>query len=251
MANLYLDESLPEAAFAVGGEIRIDGAEARHAVTVSRLRVGERVLLGDGSGWLAEAIVRATESKAFLATVEAARFAPEAGPRLVLAQALAKGDRDERAIETATEHGVDEILPWQAERSVSRWSAEKAVKGRERWRAIVREAAKQSLRPRVPTVSEPVSSAALAERAAAGPVLVLHPNAELRLSEVAAGLLAGGDAPASVTLVVGPEGGVSPGELAALVAAGAIPVLLGETVLRTSSAGPAGLAVLNVALGRW
>ncbi|MEB4616651.1 RsmE family RNA methyltransferase, partial [Leucobacter sp. M11] len=144
--------------------------------------------------------------------------------------------------------GVDGVLPWQATRSVSRWNAEKRAKGVERWRAIVREAAKQSLRARIPEILTPVDSRELAAWAAGRTVLVLHPGAAERLSALPREVLEGA---AEVALVVGPEGGLSPEELDALTAAGARTVSLGDTVLRTSSAGPAALAVLNVRLGRW
>ncbi|EFP06573.1 hypothetical protein CRE_18396 [Caenorhabditis remanei] len=185
------------------------------------------------------------------------RTEPEATPRVTLVQALAKGDRDERAVEQATEFGVDRVVPWQAARSVSRWDgaggAEKAAKGVAKWARIAREASKQSLRARVPEVGAPISSGEL-RAAASDPdraVIALHPRGERTLSDWAAGFAAGTSRPAEILLVVGPEGGFSDAELDALESAGAEILVLGTTVLRTSSAGPAGLAVLNVALGRW
>ena len=169
---------------------------------------------------------------------------PAPHPRIVLAQALAKGDRDELAVQAACELGVDEIVPWQASRSVSRWEGPKAVKGRERWSTIVREAAKQAHRAWVPEVSPPATTADLAVRAASQRLLLLDPGASTRLSELEPD---GRD----IVLVVGPEGGISDEELTKLSDAGAERVLLGETVLRTSTAGPAAIAVLSVALGRW
>jgi len=169
---------------------------------------------------------------------------PSPPPRIVLAQALAKGDRDELAVQAACELGVDEIVPWQASRSVSRWEGPKAVKGRERWATIVREAAKQAHRPWVPEVAAPASTGELATRASVERVLILDPSATTRLSEITAD-------DRDIVLVVGPEGGVSDDEIARLTAAGAERVLLGDTVLRTSTAGPAAIAVLSVALRRW
>jgi 16S rRNA (uracil1498-N3)-methyltransferase len=179
--------------------------------------------------------------------ISARTDAPQPSPRVVLVQALAKGDRDELAVQAATELGVDEIVPWQAARSVSRWDAAKAVKGRARWATIVREAAKQAHRPWVPGVAELTSTAGLVQRAAASRLLVLEPTAPERLSTLA---VEHGD-DRDVVLVVGPEGGIAPEELDALAAAGAQLVRLGDTVLRTSTAGPAALAVVSTALGRW
>jgi 16S rRNA (uracil1498-N3)-methyltransferase len=165
-------------------------------------------------------------------------------PAITLVQALAKGDRDELAVQAATELGTDRIVPWAAARSISRWDAAKAVKGRARWAAIAREATKQSLRTWLPDVGELVTTKQLAALAGGGRMLVLEPTASLRLSAVEPD---GRD----LVLVVGPEGGVTPQELEQLVAAGAEAVRLGPEVLRTSTAGPAAIAVLAVALGRW
>lgn len=235
---------------AAGDSVTLTGTEAHHAATVRRVRVGETVTVGDGAGaWLTgvcesvsprEVVVRVSER------VDVARPAP----RLVLVQALAKGDRDELAVQAATELGADEIVPWQASRSVSRWDAAKAEKGRARWASIVREAAKQAHRAWVPDVAALTTTKQLTARAASARVLVLEPTAIQRLSELS---LAGdaADAAGDIVLVVGPEGGVSGEELDALSAAGATAVRLGESVLRTSTAGPAALSVASHLLGRW
>jgi 16S rRNA (uracil1498-N3)-methyltransferase len=162
----------------------------------------------------------------------------------VLVQALAKGDRDELAVQAACELGVDEVVPWQASRSVSRWEGTKAAKGRERWATIVREAAKQAHRSWVPQVAEPASTAQLIARSEGARMLILDPAATAPLSQIDAD-------ERDLVLVVGPEGGISPEELERFEAAGAERIRLGDTVLRTSTAGPAAIAVLSVALGRW
>ncbi len=245
MALHFLVDDVPLDA-PVGAEIVITGAEAHHAAAVRRVRVGEEVTVGDGRGLWLEAVVTDVAPKRVVAAVTARTSHPAAAPRLVLVQALAKGDRDELAIQAATELGVDEIVPWQAARSVSRWDQAKAAKGVARWQTIVREAAKQAHRAWVPVVSAPVSTAQLAARAASR-MLVLEPTASVPLSGVA---LAPDDA-RDLVLVVGPEGGIAPEELQILADAGATAVRLGATVLRTSTAGPAALAVLNARLGRW
>lgn len=245
MALHFLVDDVPLDA-PVGAEIVITGAEAHHAAAVRRVRVGEEVTVGDGRGLWLEAVVTDVAPKRVTAAVTARTSHPAAAPRLVLVQALAKGDRDELAIQAATELGVDEIVPWQAARSVSRWDQAKAAKGVARWQTIVRGAAKQAHRAWVPVVSAPVSTAQLAARAASR-MLVLEPTASVPLSGVA---LAPDDA-RDLVLVVGPEGGIAPEELVALTDAGATDARLGATVLRTSTAGPAALAVLNARLGRW
>ena len=229
-----------------GEAVVLTGAEAHHAAAVRRLRVGEEVTVGDGRGtWLSGQCESASPREVVI-QVLTREVVPEPRPRIVLVQALAKGDRDELAVQAATELGVDEIVPWQAARSVSRWDAAKAEKGRSRWAAIVREAGKQAHRSWLPEVSELVSTAQLARRAAASRTLVLEPTAGVALTAL---VLAGDDS--DIVLVVGPEGGIASEELSALAAAGATPVRLGDTVLRTSTAGPAALAIVSAALGRW
>ncbi|MFD5225684.1 16S rRNA (uracil(1498)-N(3))-methyltransferase [Microbacterium sp. NPDC058342] len=229
---------------AVGDLVSLTGAEAKHASVVRRVRVGETITLGDGRGvWLegaAEDVAAAHVSVRI--TSRTVHETPEA--RILLAQALAKGDRDELAVQAACELGIDEVIPWQSARSVSRWEGAKAAKGRERWASIVREAAKQAHRAWIPDVTEVVTTAQLASRAAEARMLVLDPWSQTRLS----GIRPDGR---DILLVVGPEGGIAPDELERLEAAGAERVRLGDTVLRTSTAGPAAIAVLSGALGRW
>jgi 16S rRNA (uracil1498-N3)-methyltransferase len=237
---------LPDGSSAVPGEtVALTGAEAHHAAAVRRVRAGEGVTVGDGRGTWLTGRCEAVSAREVVVRVTARDEVPAPRPRIVLAQALAKGDRDELAVQAATELGVDEIVPWQAARSVSRWDAAKAEKGRARWASIVREAAKQAHRAWIPDVAPLETTAALVGRTAASRVIVLEPTAGSRLSDLAA------DTDRDIVLVVGPEGGVAPEELDLLQRAGALPARLGETVLRTSTAGPAALAVVSVALGRW
>lgn len=241
MANFYLVDDLdPEA----GALVTVTGAEAKHIATVARTRAGERMLIGNGRGVVAEGVADSVAPAEVTVRVESVRVADAPSPVIRLAQALAKGDRDELAIQAATELGVDGVIPWQAERSVSRWAGPKLEKGRERWASIVREATKQSMRAWLPDVAPAATTAQLAAAAAGQRMLVLEPSAEHPITEF---IPDGRD----LLLVVGPEGGIAPGELDAFRAGGAELVRLGPTVLRTSTAGPAALAVLNAALGRW
>ena len=242
--HFLLDEPVGAAP---GDTVTLTGAEAHHASTVRRVRVGEEVTVGDGRGAWLTGTVESVAPREVIVRIDGRTDAAAPSPRIVLVQALAKGDRDELAVQAATELGVDEIVPWQAARSVSRWDAAKAAKGRARWATIVREAAKQAHRAWVPEVAELTTTAALVRRAAASVVLILEPTATERLSALAVDPGEERD----IVLVVGPEGGIAPEELDALAAAGARGVRLGDTVLRTSTAGPAALAVVSTALGRW
>ncbi len=227
----------------------MSGDEGHHAGSVRRVRVGEEVTVGDGRGIVVHGRCRHVGPREMIVDVERVETIPPATPRVVLVQALAKGDRDEQAVEAATELGVDAIVPWQAARSVVRWEGERAERGLRRWRMIVREASKQSHRAWLPAVEPLASTTDLVTRAAKGAVLLLDPSASQSLVE-AARTPAVADA-AELVLIVGPEGGVADDEARTLVAAGAAPVRLGGTVLRTSTAGPAALAALHAAQGRW
>jgi len=250
VAHFHLADDLDATDLAVGRAAALGPQESRHAVTVGRIRAGEGLLVGDGRGVIASCVVTTADPQRLELRVESVEEHPEPSPRVVLVQALAKGDRDELAVQAATELGVDAVIPWQAQRSVSRWEGAKVAKGRERWRAIVREAVKQSIRPRVPAVEELASTKELVRRAQTARVLVLDPTADARLSRLDL-TACGRDATSDVLLVVGPEGGIGPAEVEALRSAGAIPVALGSGILRTSTAGPAALALVNAALGRW
>jgi 16S rRNA (uracil1498-N3)-methyltransferase len=229
------------------GPYRLTGPEGRHAATVRRLRTGESLVLTDGSGTVADAVVTEVGRAELTVEVDLPTVVAPPAVRVTLVQALPKGDRGELAVELATEAGVDRVVPWAAQRCVARWkSPEQAAKGVERWRAAAREAAKQARRPFLPPVAEPASSATVAEliaRSAAG--LVLHDAAAAPLSTVA--IPDAGD----VVLIVGPEGGLTEEELTMFTAAGGVPVRLGPQVLRTSTAGAVALGALGVLTGRW
>lgn len=229
---------------AVGGLVTLTGGEAKHAAAVRRVRVGETITLGDGRGVWLEGTAEDVSAARVAVRIRERHLRERMAGRILLAQALAKGDRDELAVQAACELGVDEVIPWQAARSISRWEGPKAEKGRERWATIVREAAKQAHRAWVPEVAAVESTSQLAARAESARLLVLDPWTTTPLS----GIRADGR---DIVLVVGPEGGIAPEELEKLQAAGAERVRLGETVLRTSTAGPAAIAVLSAALGRW
>ena len=242
MAHFYLSEELVSAT--IGERVTVGGAEARHAVTVSRIALGESILIGNGAGLVISGTVVAAEHTEFVVQVETFVETPPNSPAIWLVQALAKGDRDEQAVQQATELGVDGVIPWSAQRSIVKWEGAKVRKGHDRWAAIVREASKQSVRSWVPEVGDLASLSVLVALAKVTRMLLLEPTAELAL-----GALEPDDR--DVVLVVGPEGGIAPSELTRLEAAGATPLRLGDTILRTSTAGPAAVAVLNARLGRW
>jgi 16S rRNA (uracil1498-N3)-methyltransferase len=244
VAHFYLSDDVGAAE--AGDEIALLGEEARHAAQVARLRVGERVVVGDGRGAVAQAEATAVAKDRVVLRVDRIARHPRPEPRIVLVQALAKGGRDELAIQAATELGVAAVVPWQAGRSVTRWVGPKAQAGVTRWGSIVREAGKQAMRPWAVEVLPALSTAELAATARDRRTVVLDPLADLPLTSAVP--MGSRD---ELALVVGPEGGIGEDELSRLVEGGAIRARLGHEVLRTSTAGPAALAALAVHLGLW
>jgi 16S rRNA (uracil1498-N3)-methyltransferase len=246
-APLFLLPTATAASAQPGGTVVLDGPEGRHAVTVSRIAVGERIDLTDGAGVVLHADVQAIEGRqALRARVIDRQDVPPPAPRLVVVQALPKGDRADTAVETLTEVGVDVIVPWQSQRAVARWSGERAVRGRARWEAVARAAGKQSRRARLPEVAPLARTADVAALVAgASAAVVLHEEATAPLGAVQ------WPAEGDIVLVVGPEGGVSPAEVVELTAAGARPARMGPTVLRTSTAGTVAAAVVLSRTARW
>ena len=234
-APLFLLDELPDAP-----ELLVDGQEGRHAVEVLRLQPGERVHVGDGEGSLAEGDVVSAASEGLRVAVRARFEVAAPDPEFVLVQALPKGDRGPLAVDLATELGVDRIVPWQASRCVTRWRDDRVAKGVAKWRAAARAASKQSRRPRLPEVTEPMTTREVCGLLAdADLAVVLHEQARRPLAELTV------PATGTVVIVVGPEGGLADGEVVAFRAAGAETVRLGPEVLRTSTAGAAALAALS------
>jgi 16S rRNA (uracil1498-N3)-methyltransferase len=207
---------------------------------------GERADLTDGAGTTAECVITGVSPTGLELAVLARRAEPPPQPRIVVIQAIPKGDRGEQAVETMTEVGVDVIVPWAAERCVARWRGDRAGKGTARWRSTAVQAAKQSRRSWFPEVTPVATTAAVAGRiGAASLALLLEPDA--------ADLLAAVPVPQAgeVVLVIGPEGGLAPQEAEELAAAGAAGARLGPTVLRAGSAGAVAAALVLSRSARW
>ncbi len=232
-----------------GDRIEVTGPEAHHAA-VQRRGQGERVDLVDGLGARASGVVAEVGPDRLVVQIDAT--SRDEDPEVVLVQALAKGGRDEQAIEAATELGATLIVPWAADRSIVQWRGPKADKARSSWQDRVASAAKQSRRARVPEVSPVVATGELATLLAAAVArgahaVVLHESATAPLAFAPVP----GEPLAPLWFVVGPEGGISDEEIASLVAAGAVATRLGPYVLRASSAGPAAIAAAAALRGAW
>jgi 16S rRNA (uracil1498-N3)-methyltransferase len=223
----------------VGSLVELDGPEGKHAVQVRRMRQGEAIQISDGKGLRVRGTVAELSGSTLKLQVTEVIKEELPSRQITLVQALAKGDRDELAIQAATELGAKGIIPWQASRSISRWEGPKIAKGQARWQQIVSEAAKQSLRAYTPEVMSIVDTKEL-EALVSNFDLVLVLDTSATVSVAEAGIPSSG----TIALVVGPEGGIEQSELDALQAAGAKLVSLGANVLRTSTAGPALIAAL-------
>lgn len=245
MRALFYVDALP----GTGGLVVVDGDEGHHAATVCRTRQGEHLDLSDGAGAVSHCVVEDVAKGRLTARVLDRRVVEPARPLVTVVQALPKSERSELAVELATEAGADALVAWQASRCVARWDGSAKVdKGLRRWGAVARAAARQSRRPYIPAVDGVVATRELVastRTASKGTVLVLHESASQPLAGMDVGRAQ------SLTLVVGPEGGVSEDELAALTEAGAVAVRLGPAVLRTSSAAAVALGALGALTPRW
>jgi 16S rRNA (uracil1498-N3)-methyltransferase len=245
MLPLFLADSV------AGDTVLLVGEEARHAAAVVRVRVGERIRVSDGVSEYVDGIVIAVAKHQVEVRVQSRFSAPPADLRIVVAQALAKGDSSSTAVELLTEVGVDEILPWSALRSIAKWettttkgTVTQVGKGRERWMSVAREATKQSRRIVIPKIGSLHSTRELIARIhSADCAIVLHESGEEPIAKIP--LPNDGE----VLLIVGPEGGIDESELELFRLAGAHIAVLGPTVLRSAHAG--GVAAAVVMSAHW
>ena len=240
MLTLFLVDKLEDSNL-----IEVSGDEAHHAIKVLRTSVGEEILISDGAGNWVRASVENVEKKTFTAKVLERGFQPEKSPRLIVVQGLPKSDRVKDAIEILVESGVDVIIPWQADRSISKWRQDSLAK----WQSVAVAATKQSRRFRKPEIIDGLSLSELLEiESENGAVLVMHESATTKLSEVVTSNFAG---MSEIVIVIGPEGGISDNELELLQSTGAHIVGLGPEVFRSAHAGGAALSAVSALIGRW
>lgn len=230
--------------------------DARHA-KVLRLQLGEHIAVVDAASDYFECEVVRIDGG--LPEVRIARHldTPEEGPQVLLVQGLAKGDKMDDVIRHATELGVAGFLPLACARSVVRLDERKARSRVERWQAVAKSAAMQSGQMRVPEVCAPATVAEAASAlSGATAVLVCWEEAPgtARLADALARALESTLTPAAdarVAVVVGPEGGLAPEEVDALLACNprASLVSLGSSILRTETAGVVAPALVLYELG--
>ena len=240
MLTLFLVDKLEDSNL-----IEVSGDEAHHAIKVLRINIGEEILISDGAGNWVRASVENIEKKSFAAKVLERGFQQEKSPRLIVVQGLPKSDRVKDAIEILVESGVDLIIPWQADRSISKWQKDSLDK----WKSAAVAATKQSRRFRKPEIIDGLSLSQLLEiESENSAILVMHESATTKLSQVVTSKFAD---MSEIFIVIGPEGGISESELELLQSVGAHIVGLGPEVFRSAHAGGAALSAVSALIGRW
>ena len=244
--NLFM--SIPRfysaSALAAGIPIELSSTAAHHAANVLRLRPGAALILFDGRGGEYSATLERVEKKRVLAQVQSHFPLERESPLAVrLVQALSARDRMDTTLQKAVELGVAHIVPVISQRSVVRLSGERADNRIAHWQQVAISACEQCGRNRVPQVEPIVSLTTFLERPPSNiSRWMLAPHAEQALRSL-------DKPPATVELLVGPEGGLTEEEERAAAHAGFIPVRIGPRILRTETAAPALLAAMQALWG--
>ena len=226
-----------------GSTQEIDKEDAHHAVKVLRLNIGEQIKISDGvSNWVSGPIVQISK-KALEISITERGTESSSKPELILVQAITKSDRNKEMLELITAAGVDQVIPWQAERSISKWQDDSERK----WLITIKESCKQSRRIKVPRLRQVMNTTSLAKEFNSKNLgLVFHESGQVKFADAQFG--SNLDA---VYLIIGPEGGITDNELSILQSSGSMILRLGSTVLRSAHAGFAALAAVQTKLGRW
>ena len=226
-----------------GSTQELSGDEGHHAVKVMRLQIGEQIKIADNLGnWVSGAITEVGK-KSLKINVSERGNAEHLKPELILVQAVTKSDRTKEMLELLTVAGADQIIPWQAQRCISKWKSDSTDK----WLTTIKESAKQARRVKLPVLSEAVTTNQLVKLfQAEDQIIVLHESAQLNLSQFNFV-----EYTKRIFIVIGPEGGISEEEIAQLTSAKAVVVRMGENVLRSAHAGFAALSGIQTLIGRW
>ena len=233
MLTLFFVPDLPTQ---VGASYSFNSEDANHAIKVLRIEVGEIFRVSDGNGgWANVQVTEVTKRSLETTVLEVGRQEP-LEIRYTVVQALPKSDRAKEAVELLTEAGADVIVPWLANRSISRTEVIS------KFATTAREASKQSRRLYIPQLHETVKEKGVIELIkGADLALVFHESAQVKLSEI----ITPQTKAKNVVIVIGPEGGITEEELSAFAAAGAHVAGLGRPILRSAHAGLAALSAVN------
>ena len=250
MLSLYLLP--PSTKFDVGSRLTVDGDEGHHIARVARHKVGEQIHLSDGEGRRARATIELVGRDQVTVVIEEITVSEPAKVTLRVVQGLTKSDRAHECLELLVAAGADEIVPWQAERSIGKWDA---ASSRGKWEQWIKAAVKQTRRDRVPHLGSYVRDLdgfIETERSDAEVILALHESASEVLDALLFQRLRDAIAAASrLTLIIGPEGGLSERELERLDGAGIAKVRLGTPIFRSAHAGAIALASVQASFSLW
>jgi len=226
-----------------GSTQTLDKDDAHHAIKVLRLKLGEVIKISDGvKKWVSGSIIEISKKELTISISERGDF-EEKKPELVLVQAVTKSERNKEMLELAVEAGVDRIIPWQAERSISKWQSDSAQK----WEIGIKEACKQARQVRLPKLMPMLTTAGVVQLLSKDArIIVFHESSSEKFAQLQLP-----ESLASIYLVIGPEGGISQSELSIFENGGSKIVRLGETVLRSAHAGFAAISAVQTKLGRW
>jgi len=207
------------------------------------LNLGEVIKISDGvKKWVSGPIIEISKKVLTISVSEKGEF-EEKKPELVLVQAVTKSDRNKEMLELVIESGVDRIIPWQAERSISKWQSDSAQK----WEIGIKEACKQARQIRLPKLMPMLTTAGVVQLLNKDALaIVFHESAGEKFAQLQLA-----QSLTSIFLIIGPEGGISPNELSIFENSGGKVVRLGETVLRSAHAGFAAISAVQTKLGRW
>jgi 16S rRNA (uracil1498-N3)-methyltransferase len=232
-----------------GDEVTFDPAMIHQLRNVLRLRPGAKVIVLDDSGLEYEVTLTTLERDTAIGRVRARQMA-QTEPRvsLTLYQSTIKGDRFEWVLQKGTELGVSRFVPMSTERAIVR--DPKRLEGkRARWERIIRKAAEQSRRGRLPRLSPPAAYAEACRESTETHDLVLLPWVQAPEVGLAAALRAFPSPVNSIALMVGPEGGFAAKEAALAQECGIRLVTLGPRILRAETAGVVASAIVLSELG--
>ena len=226
-----------------GSKQVLQNDEAHHAIKVLRINIGELIKISDGvRNWVSGPIIEIAKKELIISITDRGEI-QSTMPELVLVQAITKSDRNKEMLELAVEAGVDRIIPWQADRSISKWQSDSTQK----WQAGIKQSCKQARQIKLPQLVKVMNTSEVVKLIGSeGFGIVFHEGAPTKLSEITI--------PNSLTavyLIIGPEGGISEQELELFQNANSKVVRLGETVLRSAHAGFAALSAVQTKLGRW
>jgi len=246
--SLYLID--PETPLAAAESLKISGEEAHHIGAVSRHKSGDEIWISNGQGKRARAVITHLNTGAkngirdLTVEILEVEYFPPRKIKLRVLQALTKSDRAHECIELLVEAGVDEIIPWQAMRSIGKW--QEGATG-QKWQEWTRQAVKQSRRSWIPQVGELVKDLSFLKSSDDSVLLLFDESGSQRLTPQTLTE----SSLKEITLIIGPEGGISEEEKQFFQQRGALAVRLGDPVLRSAHAGAIALASLQSALGIW